>query len=84
MSTLFPDTHPNAEQVLLQLLRQAAPRRKLEMLGQMNEAARVVALRGLQQRHPEASSQELNRRLADLLLGPTLAERVYGPLVIQK
>lgn len=84
MSALFPDTHPNAEQVLLQLLRQATPWRKLEMLGQMNEAARIVALRGLQQRHPDASSQELRRRLADLLLGPTLAKQVYGPLVMQE
>lgn len=84
MSSLFPDTQPAAEQILLQLLRQASPRRKLEMLGQMNEAARTLALSGLRQRHPGATSQELRRRLADLLLGPALAEKVYGPLKIQE
>jgi hypothetical protein len=38
MSALFPDTHPEAEQLLLEMLRQAPPWRKLEMLGQMNQA----------------------------------------------
>ena len=83
MSSLFPDTQPAAEQVLLQMLRQASPRRKFEMLGQMNETARILALSGLRHRYPEATSQDLRRRLADLLLGPALAEQVYGPLRVQ-
>jgi hypothetical protein len=62
------------------MLRQAPAWRKLEMLGQMNETVRTLALSGLRQRHPQATPQELRRRLADLLLGPTLAEQVYGPL----
>jgi hypothetical protein len=81
MTTLFPDTHPEAEQVLLNLLRQAPPWRKMEMLGQMNETAKTLALNGLRQRHPQATPQELHRRLADLLLGSELAEKVYGTLV---
>ena len=84
MSALFPDTHPEAEQLLLEMLRQAPSWRKLEMLGQMNQAARTVALSGLRQRHPEASPEELRRRLADLLLGSTVATEVYGPLIIQE
>ena len=82
MSTLFSDTRPEAEQVQINLLRQAPPWRKLEMLGQLNQAARTLALSGLLRRHPLASPQELRRRLADLLLGPALAYRVYGPLEI--
>ncbi len=81
MTTLFPDTHPEAERVLLELLRQAPPWRKIEMLGQMNETAKTLALNGLRQRHPQDSPQKLRRRLADLLLGPKLAEKVYGTLV---
>lgn len=41
---------------------------------------RTLALSGLRARHPEATPQELRRRLADLLLGPDLAAQVYGPL----
>jgi hypothetical protein len=78
MTALFSDTTPEAEQVLIELLRRAPVTRKLEMLGQMNAAARQLALRGLQARHPEATEAQLQRYLADLLLGPELATRAYG------
>lgn len=81
MSTLFPDTRPEAERVQIELLRQAPPWRKLHMVGQMNQTVCTLALSGLRQRHPQATLEELRRRLADLLLGPELAAHVYGPLV---
>lgn len=77
MSTLFPDTRPEAEEVQIALLRQAPPWRKLQMVGQMNQTVRTLALSGLRQRHPQASPEELRRYLADLLLGPALAARAY-------
>ena len=70
--------------MLINLLRQAPPWRKLHMVGQLNQTVRTLALSGLRQRHPQAAPQELRRRLADLLLGPDLAVRVYGPLPEQK
>lgn len=79
-ASLFPDTRPEAEAVLIELLRQAPPWRKLHMVGELNQTVRTLALSGLRARHPEAGPQELRRRLADLLLGPDLATRVYGPL----
>jgi hypothetical protein len=81
---LFPDTRPEAEAVLIEMLRQAPPWRKLHMVGQLNQTVRTLALSGLRQRHPEATPQELRRRLADLLLGPDLAAQVYGPLEVQE
>ena len=80
MSELFSDTRPEAEQVMLELLRQAPAWRKLELVAQMNETVRALVMSGLRQRYPLASSEELHRRLADALLGPELAARVYGPL----
>ena len=80
MSVLFPDTAPEAERVLIDLLRRAPPLRKLEMVGQLNQTVRTLALSGLRQRHPQATAEELRRRLADLLLGPVMATEVYGPL----
>ena len=79
MTTLFSDTRPEAEQVLIELLRSAPVARKLEMLGQMNAAARMLALQGLRVRHPNASEAQLQRYLADLLLGAELTARAYGP-----
>ncbi len=79
MMTLFSDTGPETEQVLVALLRRAPVARKLEMLSQMNAAARYLALQGLRARYPEATEAQLQRYLADLLLGPELATRAYGP-----
>jgi hypothetical protein len=82
MAILFPDTDPKAERVLLELLRREPAWRKLEMVGQMNEAVRTLALNGLRSHYPNDSPDRLHRRLADLLLGPELAAKVYGPLEI--
>lgn len=80
MIQLFSDTRPEAEAVLIELLRTAPAWRKLRMMNQLNASVRTLALSGLRQRHPQASPAELRRRLADLLLGPELANQVYGPL----
>jgi hypothetical protein len=80
MTALFPDTHPEAEAVLIHLLRQAPSWRKLEMVGQMNEAVKTMMRNGLKDRFPQDTPEILQRRLADLLLGAELAQKVYGPL----
>lgn len=74
------DTHPEAAAVQLRLLRAAPTWRKVQLWGQLNATARLLALSGLRARYPQASEAELRRRLADLLLGEELAARVYGPL----
>ncbi len=75
------DTHPEAEAVLYNLFRQATPARKLERVGQMNLMVKSLMLSGLRSRYPDDSPEKLRRRLADLMLGPELAKKVYGPLV---
>jgi len=80
MSTLFRDTHPEAEAVLIGLLRLAPPWRRLEMVGQMNAAIRTMMQSGLRARYPKDSPEMIQRRMADLLLGKELALKVYGPL----
>ena len=78
MPTLSFDTQPQAEAVQIALLRRAPAWRKLELVGQLNAALRTLLLSGLRQRHPQATPGELRRLLADLVLGPELAARVYG------
>ena len=80
MYRLFPDTHPRIEALQIELLRNAPAWRKLEMVGQMNAAVRQMALCGLKMRYPDEPPEKLRRRLADLLLGKELAQKVYGPL----
>lgn len=74
------DTEPEAEAVLLQLLRQAPVWRKWQMMAQLNSMAKSLALSDLRQQCPQATEAELHRRLADRWLGAELALAVYGPL----
>lgn len=84
MSALFPDTHPDAEAVLIDLLRQAPSWRKLEMIDQLNQTVKLLVLTGLRQRFPNDNEELLRRRLADILLGEELALKAYGPIPGEK
>lgn len=79
--TLSQDTSPEAEAVQIEIYRRMPMGRKLELVEEANRTARTLALAGLRIRYPEASPEELHRRLMDLLLGEELAAAVYGPLV---
>ena len=78
MGDSLSDTHPRIDALRFELLRSASPARKMEMLGELNASARILAMSGLRARYPGASHDELRRRLADLLLGEGLARKVYG------
>jgi len=78
MSALSIDTSPEAERIQIELLRRAPAWRKMEMVGEMNQTVRLLALAGLRQRFPRATDAELRRRMADLMLGQELAAQVYG------
>jgi hypothetical protein len=78
------DTHPTAERVQIDLMRATPVWRKMDLLAQLNQTARLFALSGLRRRHPGATNQEIRRRLADLILGEELAEQVYGPLLVEE
>lgn len=80
MRTLAQDTHPEAERVLLELLRGASPARKMAMVLDANRTSRLLTLTGLRERHPGESPVRLRRRLADAWLGAELAAKAYGPL----
>jgi hypothetical protein len=80
MATLSLDTHPEIERLQIRQLRQMPAWRKLALVGEMNQTVRTLALAGLRQRYPGDTPARRQRRLADLLLGPELAARAYGPL----
>ena len=75
-----PDTSPEAEQVLIDLLRRAPAWRKLRMVEDTNHSVKDLLLAGLRERFPQDPPRALRRRLADLWLGPELAAAAYGPL----
>lgn len=80
MKSLADDTPLEVEAFQLEMIRQTPVWRRLEIVAELNESVKMMALAGLRSRHPNASPTELRRRMADLCLGQELAERVYGPL----
>ena len=80
MRTQSADTSPEAERVLIALLRQAPAWRKLRMVEDTNRSVQDLLMAGLCHRFPQDSPVVLRRRLADLWLGPKLSMIAYGPL----
>jgi len=80
MNEILSDTNPEIAEFQRNLLRQVGPARKMAMLGQMNLTVKTLAISGLQSRFPKDNPEMLRRRLADLVLGTTLALLVYGPI----
>jgi hypothetical protein len=79
MATLSADTDPEIERLQIEGLRQMPAWRKLALVSSMNRMVRCLALAGLRARYPDDSPAQRRRRLADLILGPDLAARAYGP-----
>ena len=73
------DTTPEAEAFLFAYWREAPAWEKWQRMVELNRSARLLAVAGLRRRYPDASEEEIRRHLADMLLGPELAARVYGP-----
>jgi hypothetical protein len=78
------DTTAEVETVLFKMGRETPTWRKMELMKDMNRAVCQLAFVGLRRRHPDASEEQLQRRLADILLGEELAATVYGLITVQK
>ena len=76
---MLTDTHHDAERVQIEILRAMPPWKKFELINDMIVTSRRLVQAGLHDRFPDAGEEELRRRLATVLLGPELAEEVYGP-----
>ncbi len=80
MSSLSRDTSSAGPEDQYRIWHEMPDWRKIELACELYATVKTLALAGLRDRFPHASPDELKRRLADLLLGPDLAARVYGPL----
>jgi len=80
MTTLCADPIPEIEHLQIEGLRQMPSWRKVALMAEMGCTVRMLAMAGVRQRFPHDTPAQRRRRLADLLLGPELAGRAYGPL----
>jgi hypothetical protein len=80
MKTQPADIYSGIKRLRIEGLRQMPSWRKMELTAEMGRTVQMLALAGLRQRYPGDTPAQRRRRLADLLLGPELAARAYGPL----
>ena len=78
MKTLSEDTTPEAEAVLLSLLREAPVWKRLQMIDQMYETLRLLVLADLRRNYPDAGDDELKRRLIARSLSRKDVMAAYG------
>jgi hypothetical protein len=62
------DTDPEAERVLIEMLRRTPTWKRAEQLAGLIHARNVLILADLRRRYPEADAEELRKRLAARLL----------------
>jgi len=62
------DTDPEAERMLVEMLRRAPVWKRAEQLAGLIHARRVLILADLRRRYPRADADELRKRLASRLL----------------
>ena len=78
MSALSSDTHPKMEQMQIELIRRMPAWKKFAIVDDLNETVKTLAMSGIKQRHPNATPGQVQRMVADLMLGAELARKVYG------
>ena len=81
MKTLSLDTSSEIERLQIERWQQMSPAEKAAIVSGLTHATCELAMAGVRQRNPAASSRELFLRLAILRLGPDLARKAYPEIV---
>ncbi|HYK89830.1 MAG TPA: hypothetical protein VE398_13715 [Acidobacteriota bacterium] len=80
MSLRSEDTHPDAEKVQLELLRQATISQRLTLAFSLSQTVIDLAKRAIRRRYPKESEQEILVRFVSLHYSQELAGRLAADL----
>ena len=75
-----PDTNPEAEKVLIDILRNMPPARKGDLIFGILRMGREIEIAGLKERYPEASKNKIWYLWARQHLGEKLFLEIYGEI----
>jgi hypothetical protein len=81
MKTQSPDTHPEAERVLIALFQQADPARRFALARSLSQTTMFLTRRAIQRAHPEAGELEVGLIFVANHYGQQLADRLRADLV---
>ena len=80
MNSRIEDTHPDAERVQLELLRQASVSQRLMLAFSLSQTVIDLAKRAIRRRYPNESEQQILVRFVSLHYGAELAGRLASDL----
>ena len=72
------DTSPEAEKVLIDILRNMSPQQKGDLIFGTLQMGRDIWMAGLRDRHPNATDEQIRLLYAKERLGDQLFGQVYG------
>jgi hypothetical protein len=72
------DTTVEIDRMLFDAYRAMTPEQKIRRMGDLTNAASLLALAGIRARHPGCSDREARLRLAALRYGPDLVRSAFG------
>jgi hypothetical protein len=75
------DTSPEAWKVFLECQRRLTPSEKVRRAYELSDMLRRLNAAGIRRREPQASEQEIFRRVTRQALGAELFRRAYGDAV---
>ena len=80
MTTQSVDTHPHAERIMIDVIRQAPMSKRFRLVQSLTQCALWSSLQAWQERHREVSEQEAAVGSVSCSYGPALGERVQAAL----
>ncbi|MBI3738174.1 MAG: hypothetical protein HY258_03915 [Chloroflexi bacterium] len=61
----------------IELIRRMPAWKKISIMDGLNETVKTLAISGIKERHPDATPQQIQRMLAEMMLGEELARKIY-------
>jgi hypothetical protein len=71
-----PDTAPQAEEVQIELIRQASVAQRISMVRSLSQTAMYLSRRAIQRANPTLSEREVDFLFVELHYGEDLADRL--------
>lgn len=78
MKSFLSDTAPEIEKLIIEGYRKMSAAKKLQIMQDLIRTAQLLALSDIKRRHPNASTRELQLRLASRWLEPELMRQAFG------
>jgi hypothetical protein len=72
------DTDPKVDRILTEMIRKLPSWRKVEMVNDLINMSRQFSLSGLRSRHSNESESEIRKRLATILYGQDVADKMFS------